>query len=284
MKLFRTNSLNPVKPASLFLLGALIFLSPKVGATPVFQEQALRALTPLELAIERQKIKLGSAEVEERRDALMTLGAMRRAEAARVALTALSDPLPIVQATAANALAALPAAESVPALVPLLNDKDEFLRQQVSYALGATHSRAAVGPLVERLTADKMDSVRAAAAVALGEIADESAVIALAEILSHQGPAGAKGKRKPEKNEFILRAAAHSLGEIGSRAAVPVLIETLSNHKRADDIRREAAQALGMIGDPAALPVLQAALGEPDVYLSRVAAEALRLIAARKNS
>jgi HEAT repeat protein len=279
----RINSGSVLKRSGFLLLGALIVatsVGSGFGAAGAFQDQSLRSLTPLELQIETQKRRLSSTEIEERRDALMRLGALRRAEASRVALPSLADPSTIVRATAASALAALPAEESVPALVPLLSDKDEFLRQQVCYALGATRSRMAVAPLVERLTTDKFDSVRAAAVVALGQIGDESAVVSLAEVLSGRGSAPAVKKRKAEKNEFVLRAAAKALGEIRSRAGVPILIETLLNDKNAGDVRREAARSLGLIGDAAAIPALRAAAMEADSLLSQVASEALRRIAA----
>jgi HEAT repeat protein len=279
----RLNSGNVLKRSGFLLLGVLIVatsVSSVFGAASAFQDQSMRSLTPLELQIETQKRRLSSTEIEERRDALMRLGALRRAEASRVALPSLADPATIVRATAASALAALPAEESVPALVPLLSDKDEFLRQQVCYALGATRSRMAVAPLVERLTTDKFDSVRAAAVVALGQIGDESAVVSLAELLSGRSSSPAAKKRKAEKNEFVLRAAAKSLGEIRSRAGVPILIETLLNDKNAGDVRREAARSLGLIGDAAAIPALRTAAMEADSFLSQVASEALRRIAA----
>jgi len=240
--------------------------------------QSPNSLTPLQLEIEKQKQRLASTEIEDRRDALMRLSALRREEASRVALTALGDPIPIVRATAAYALLSLPREEAAMALIPLLQDKDEFVRQQASYALGRTRSRAAISPLIDRSRTDKKDSVRAAAVVALGQIGDESAVVALAEVLSTTGSSSKKGKTK--KNEFVLRAAAHSLGEIGSRAGVPVLIEALANDYLAGDVRREAAHALGLIGDPAAIPALRSASIEADAHLSQIASEALRRIAA----
>ena len=241
--------------------------------------KSTHSLTPIQLEIEKQKQRLGSIEVEERRDALMRLGGLHRAEASRAALSALADPLPIIRATAASALSSLPAEESAAALIPLLNDKDEFVRQQVSYALGGMKNRVAVAALIVRLSTDKLDSVRGAAAVALGEIHDESAVTTLAQTLqSGNSPRAGSRKRKTKENEFILRAAAHSLGEIGSRAGVPVLIEALSNDSMPDDVRREAARALGLIGDPSALPALRAALTANDPHLSQIAAEALRKI------
>lgn len=245
-------------------------------AWPARAQDSSRALTPLQLEIEKQSRRLGSTETEERRDALMQLGLLRRAEASRVALPALSDPLPIIRATAASASVSLPSDEAAAALIPLLSDKDEFVRQQAAYALGVTASRRAVPTLVERLQLDKMDSVRAAAAVALGQIGDEAAVVPLASILS--GTVATKGKQKKEKNEFILRSAARSLGEIRSRAAVPALIQSLGNEAAPVDVRRESARALGLIGDASALSALRAVSAHADVYLAQMALEAIRRI------
>ncbi|HEV7395844.1 MAG TPA: HEAT repeat domain-containing protein [Pyrinomonadaceae bacterium] len=230
--------------------------------------------TAIQIAIDKQKERLNSSEVEDRRDALMRLGGMRRAEASRVAQSALSDPAPIVRATAVGSVGSLPAEEAAGALLPLLSDLDEFVRQQTAYALGFTKSRRAVAPLLERLNVDKMDSVRAAAVVALGQIGDEAAVVPLVEVLS--STTDSKGKKKRESNEFILRAAARSLGEIRSRAAVPALIDLLGNEKMPIDVRREAATSLGLIGDSSAGSALQAAAENEDVYLARASQEALR--------
>jgi HEAT repeat protein len=165
-------------------------------------------------------------------------------------------------------------------LIPLLSDKDEFVRQQTAYALGQTHSHSAVGDLVERL-ADKKDSVRGAAAVALGQIADVAAATPLAAVLSAQPGLSSAGKNKKSKNtrnSFVLRAAAHSLGQIGSRASVPALIAVLQDETAEADVRREAAFALGAIGDAAALPALHKATTASDPYLSAAAHDAIRKI------
>ena len=242
-------------------------------------------LTPLQLEIEKQRLRLSSADTEDRREALTRLGSMHHPAASRVALSALSDPSPIVRATAAAAVLALPAEESSASLLPLLADKDEFVRQQVAYALGQTRSRAAVAALIERL-ADKQDSVRGSAAVALGQIGDAAAVPHLAGILHPQSgfqPAKKNKKSKKEQNPFVLRAAAHSLGQIGDRAGLPALIAALQDEKAEDDVRREAAFALGAIGDPAAIPALRGALTARDPYLSQAAHEAIRKISRLQN-
>jgi len=282
MTIGETNSISLLRRVSRTFMLTVSLVAASFAASAIIEgkshvHQSPNSLTPLQFEIEKQKQRLASTEVEERRDALMRLGALRRAEASRVAVPLLADPIPIVRATASHALLSLPAEEGVAALIPLLQDKDEFVRQQASYALGSTRSRTATTPLVEQLRTDKKDSVRAAAAVALGQIGDESAVLALAEVLSTTTASGKKGKTK--KNEFILRAAAHSLGEIGSRAGVPALIEALSNDYLAGDVRREAARSLGLIGDPAAIPVLRSATIEADAHLSQIASEALRRIA-----
>jgi len=123
---------------------------------------------------------------------------------------------------------------------------------------------------------DKEDGVRGAAAVALGNIGDEAAVIPLAGVLAPQLSAPAKGKRKREDNPFVLRAAAVALGQIKSRAGTPVLLAVVSNEKLPDDVRREAVRSLGLIGDPAAIPALKIASLSEDPFLSQLAYESLR--------
>jgi HEAT repeat protein len=235
-------------------------------------------LTPSQAAIERQRERLNSSDVEERRDAVMRLGSMRRAAASRAALPALNDASPIVRATAAKAILSIDAQESVSSLLPLLNDKDEFVRREAAYALGLTHSRAATAALTDRLLNDKEDGVQAAAAVALGHIADEAAVVALVGTLAPELSAPANKKRKPENNPFVLRAVAAALGSIRSRAGTAALISALSNEKLPSDVRRESARSLGLIGDRTAEPALRAASIAADPYLAQIASEALKKI------
>ena len=248
------------------------------------QIRGTSTLTPLQAEIERQRVRLSSPEAEERRDALMRLRNLNRAEASRAAASGLTDQIPAIRATAAHALIHLPADEAVALLSSLLRDRVEFVRQETAYSLGEIHSRAAVQPLIKALDSDKKNSVRNAAAVALGSIGDESAVVALSGVLTENSaptdnptPVRTRKQRKPRArgNQFVLRAAAHSLGQIRSRAGVPALIFALSNDANEPDVRREAAIALGIIGDKSALPALQAAARDNDPYLSRTAYEIL---------
>ena len=259
---------------AMFIAGATILLFFTTGA----MAQSTRDLTPLEIQIQKQQERLSSGDEEERRDALMRLGAMQRAAASRAALAGLTDVSPIVRVTAAKAILSLEPAESVAALLPLLNDEDEFVRREVSYALGATRSRTATTALSERLLSDKEAGVRGAAAVGLGQIADEAGVIALVGVLAPQLSAPAQGKRKREDNEFVLRAAAVSLGQIKSRAGVSALLAVVSNEKLPADVRREAVRSLGLIGDPSAIPALKSASLSEDPFLAQLAHESLRLL------
>ena len=261
---------------SLFLSAVTLIVVAVFVSAAATHAQSTSNLTPLQLEIEKQQQRLKSGDEEERRDALMRLGAMHRAAASRIALPLLSDPSPAVRVAATKAILSLDSEESAAALLPLLNDKDEFVRREVAYALGLTRSRSATTSLTDHLLNDKEAGVRGAAAVALGRIGDENAVIPLASVLAPQLSAPAKSKRKPEVNEFVLRAAAVALGEIKNKAGTPALIAALNNEKFPQDVRREAARSLGLIGDPAAIPALKSASTSEDPFLSELAFQALR--------
>ncbi|HZH32029.1 MAG TPA: HEAT repeat domain-containing protein [Pyrinomonadaceae bacterium] len=247
-----------------------------------FPQSSQASLTPLQREIERLRARLSSADTEERREAVMRLGAMARPDSSRAALPALKDEAVIVRATAARAILSLPAWEAAAALLPLLADKQEFVRREAAYALGETRSRTAVEALATALARDKEAGVRGAAAVALGQIGDEAATPVLTEAIGRRiartGFLNRIRFRRTEENEFVRRSAAVALGQLKSRAAVPALIGALASERAGDDVRREAARALGLIGDPSALPTLRAALATRDPYLSEIAAEAIRLL------
>jgi len=261
------------------VIGIAFLLSPLAEARTRLAQDDNR-LAPIQREIERQRQRLGSAEVEERRDALMRLGNLKRPEASRAAAASLNDAVPVVRVTAAHAILSLPSREAASLLIALLGDKSEFVRREAAYALGETRDRSAVAGLTDTLLGDKQASVRAAAAIALGQIGDETAVPVLSQALVGDP----KLKKKPDKDPFVMRSAARSLGQIRSRAAIPALIGTLENPKNVLDTRREAATALGIIGDASAIPALQAAFAaDEDPYLSEAARVAIRKINKVKN-
>jgi HEAT repeat protein len=252
------------------------------------QAAASSQLTPQQFEIEKQRRRLNSSETDERRDAVMRLGWMKRPESSRVAATALRDSSSIVRATASRAVLSLTSDEAAALLLPLLQDQDEFVRQETAYALGETRSRTAVSPLIMILEKEKKDGVRGAAAIALGQIDDETAVMSLAGLLgrrvSASGIINRVRRSKKDENEFVRRAAARSLGQIRSHAAVPALSAVVMDERAPDDVRREAANSLGLIGDPTAVAALRSVLDARDPYLSRIAFEALLKIASSEAS
>lgn len=237
-------------------------------------------LTPLQHQVEAERARLASPDQEVRREAVLRLGALARPEGSRAAVAALGDSSALVRATAARAVIWLGPGEAATQLLPLLSDRDEFVRRETAYALGLTRSRLAVPRLVAALEADKSPAVRGAAAVALGQIGDPSAAAALAGALVRRLPKSgffARIRRsKTEEDEFVRRAAAAALGQLGSREAVPTLVTVLTNERAEDDVRREAARALGLIGDPAAVPALRSVLAARDPLLALIAFESLR--------
>jgi HEAT repeat protein len=259
----------------LLLCGCAAF-APPAHASPLQQSEP----TPLQREIETQRARLSSASQEERRDAVMRLGAVNRPEGSRVAAAALGDSSAVVRATAARAVLSLAPGEAATLLAPLLRDRDEFVRRETAYALGLTRSPLGVSALTAALETDKEASVRGASAVALGQIGDAAAAPALIGAISRRLPApgffNRLRRRRIEEDEFVRRASATALGLLRSREGVPVLIAALSNERTPDDVRREAAQSLGLIGDPSAIPALRAVLAARDPYLSRIAFEALR--------
>src|SRR5438067_6585632 len=261
------------------LAACLLFTLISSAALAQQEKLAPSQLTPFQLEVEKQRQRLTSAETEERRDAVVRLGAMKRPESSRVAASALHDPSAIVRATAAHSVLSLPSDEAAALLLPQLQDREEFVRQETAYALGETRSRTAVSALVSILEQDKKDSVRGAAAVALGQIGDESATIPLTKYLGRSVPASGilnrVRRKKKDENEFVRRAAAHSLGQIRSRAAVPALVDVLRDERAPDDVRREAATSLGLIGGQEAISALREMLAARDPYLSEIAYESL---------
>ena len=226
--------------------------------------------------IQKQRQRLSSSDAEERRDAVMRLGALRSPAASRVAASALNDLSIPVRVAATTAILWLPPDESASLLLPLLKDKDIFVRQETSYALGKAGSRVGSSPLTALLAAEKDSGVRGAAVVALGEIGDETAVVTLAQILAPELSGGKRSKNID--NEFVMRAAARSLGQIKSRSGIPALLSAVQNESNDIDVRREAAVALGSIGATEAVPVLRGLVTSNDPYLAKAAHESLKKI------
>jgi HEAT repeat protein len=150
--------------------------------------------------------------------------------------------------------------------------------------------------------------VRFAAAVALGDRANPSAVSALLNMLAHEdsepiygqaehyvgAPAGAttiaataNPAGVPEqtiecwrRRGRIKQAACVALGQIGpaARSAVTRMCHYATNQKEDYAVRAAACQALGLIGDASAAPSLRTATGDEEWCTKTQASKALRAI------
>src|SRR6266478_9862685 len=201
LKLIFHRSLLHLKAGS-FVLLAVMFGGSEARARHFTAAQSNQQLTPIQHELDRQRQLLKSEDIEARRDALMRLANLKRPDASRIAAAGLSDVAPIVRVTATHAILSLPQAEAAALLIPLMQDKMEFVRRETAYALGETRSRSAAAPLESVLLEDKETSVRGAAAVALGEIGAESSVQSLSQILA--GQTEKRKKAKAGSNEFIM--------------------------------------------------------------------------------
>ena len=246
--------------------------------------------------------------VEEKRSALFEIRNLRSSEASQIAVQALSDKDAMVRATAAGSVIFLPASRAAAALLPLLNDKAEFVRTEAAYALGNVADRSATPQLVRLMKKDKIFEVRTAAAIALGQIGDATAISDLVAILQD---------RPKEDSEFLRRSAARSIGqiaqinvtgdptvvtpqnflpekfkELGSSDAtgpksqmypnaIQVLTSVLNNKSESDDTRREAAFSLGAVADSRSLDVLRGYVSSEDPYLAEICKEAILKIERR---
>src|SRR5260370_39292944 len=101
--------------SSFVLLVLIVFTSSSVALA--FGTQATGVLTSSQFEIEKQHQRLASLDEEERRDAVMRLGAIHLAAAARVCIPSLADPSPKVRADAARSIVWLGSYESSSALI-----------------------------------------------------------------------------------------------------------------------------------------------------------------------
>ncbi len=255
--------------------------------------------------IDNFAVTLQTGTSEQKREVLYQIRNLRSEIASRSAIISLKDSDPIVRATAASSVISLPASEAVQVLIPLLTDKQPFVRKEAAYALGQVRDKAATTALLRQLDGEKDLEVKSSVVIAMGEIGDTAAVETLNRLL---------GDRPKEDTEFVRRSAARSIGQIAQivktcnayivtpqnflpdkfkdgesrditkefpvfSAAAVKLGQVLQNKNEADDTRREAAFALGAVGSPSSINILQTHQNSADPYLAEISKEALLKIA-----
>jgi HEAT repeat protein len=196
-------------------------------------------------------------------------------EAVPALCKALRDENPAVRAVAVKALGAAPEEarplmrKELPAITPLLDDKDSEVRVQAAFTLRRIDPVAAVPALVAKLE-DAAARVRLECIGGLGYIGPDAAAAVEQLII----------RLKKDPDPALRCAAARSLRDIApkAKAVVSALSEALEDEDV--DVRCRAAYILGDIGPDAraAVPKLKEASKSDNKTLQRYAEVALKKI------
>jgi HEAT repeat protein len=247
----------------------------------------------MSLDIQAALDSLREGEESARKDVVERMGRSLRAEAIPVLLTALADDSWPVRHAAAERLfdyptepllGALEAAlrndedagirnsameiyvklgeRAVHALLRLLSDADEEIRNFAAVMLGTVGGEDAIPRLIARLR-DADVNVRHAAAASLGQLRAKQAVRPLVEALTSE--------------PWLQYSAINALGEIGDPEAVPPLLGLLDDPL----LCAPAMQALGRLAGREALPRLVPILYDSDPTLRNLAIQAVVAIEQR---
>jgi HEAT repeat protein len=202
--------------------------------------------------------------------ALGSFGAKQAAETVPPLSTLLEDKAPEVRVAALRALAEIgpDARLAAPSIVALMKDSESSVRQQVPETLGKLGSAAkdAVPALVAALE-DPDKGVQAAATYAIGQIGRAAGARALALAAARGDPS----QRFPNGTPPAV-AVLDSLGRPAAEA-VPTLLKLLKD----DQLRHEATQVLLRLRyfPPSTAPALRELLKHPDAELRIAGARGL---------
>jgi len=172
-------------------------------------------------------------------------------------LDSLASPDAATRAAASKLCGALRLAEAVPWLSDLLNDPEESVRDAAARALGRTGGRRAVEALMAAV--DRFPGQRLAV-----DIAHAASDIDLDGLL------------RSERNPQAIVVVALACGLRADALRFPRLIAIARDANADPQVRAAACRALGMIGDRAAAGVLRNLSSDQNQIVSEAAAHALR--------
>ncbi|WP_417909161.1 HEAT repeat domain-containing protein [Candidatus Electronema sp. PJ] len=144
-------------------------------------------------------------------------------------------------------------------LIGFLSDADDSVRQAAAEALGNLGDRSVVPELVKCLTDEHM-FVREAAVEALSNLGDRSVAPEFVKLLA-------------DEDENVRQKAAEALVHISNSSIAPKLIEFLANEN--ENVWQKAAEILGQIGDNSITPELIKILADKNENVRAFAAKAL---------
>lgn len=165
-------------------------------------------------------------------------------------LELLQDAQPEIRRTAAESIGKIGDPTTVASLIPLMTDRTPLVREAAVWAIGRVHPVATseITALCISALGDSFESVRRAAAIALGELEPPAELMAAVPALLSSGDVGVK------------KAAVQALLQVDSTSWLPQIIAAL--HDADPEVRQGLTAALGEWGGSMAGPWLKARLAE----------------------
>ncbi|MHA1556561.1 MAG: HEAT repeat domain-containing protein [Candidatus Heimdallarchaeota archaeon] len=200
----------------------------------------------------------------------------------------------------------------------LVSNKNQLVRQTITWALGIIKEKDSVKILIDALLKDKDAHVRMNAAWSLRNIRDPRSISGLCYALKNEFHEltkrqivltighilnQSKAQSEIDSNEidnirkeatlalshtiqrdtcyYVRRACAEALGKIANKEAIPVLIQTYASDVN-QFVRIEIANTLRIFGDERALPVLRKSLRSHYKQVKQAAKDAIEQIESKQ--
>jgi len=195
-----------------------------------------------------------------RMDAIVALAKFHKQEVSVVIRQHLKDPHPVVRQKTAEVLGEIGDISSQGDLIGALSDESESMRICVIDALVKLKAMDSLAKLKKIVTHDRVPTVRARAAWAIGEMKDKTGKRVLKRALG-------------DPSLKVQLAAAGALGMLHDSRGYRLAIEAAESESPI--IRIEAAKALGAIGLKKIVPVLEKLAKDSDNRVKRAAERAL---------
>lgn len=223
--------------------------------------------------LERDLKLLRSPSATLRKRAVYRLGRYRKDQVKRYILRALRDIDPGVQQAAAEVAAEQRLAAAAPVFVGWMSHWEDSLRLAAADALGRIGGPLALKTLVRALV-DPEPKVRLKIVSALAALADSSRS-AKGKALRARAVVPLVG-RLEDPNAGVRLAAVRALGQLGDKRAVIPLMGRLSDLGR--KVRAESVTALGKLGDPRSGPAITRLLSDHAPGVVQAAIKTLGLL------